>query len=148
MTTATEQGPPILKHLLAACKDDENGYRAAVKHVQSAELQSVLQGYAEQRAQYAVALHGALTELGARTADVGTFGGALHLGWATIKAAATGNDQTLLAECLRAEEAARERYEKALTENLLPNVRELVAGQLQGIRAACDRLLSLQALAT
>jgi uncharacterized protein (TIGR02284 family) len=149
MTSSSGQDHSILKHLFAACKDDENGYRSAVKHVKAEALQAMLHGYADQRAKYAAALQSALEERGGHSESSGTIAGALHLGWATIKAAATGgDDNALLAECVRAEEVARDRYEKALTEPLAPDVRELVGRQLRGIQAACEHLRALQAAAS
>ena len=147
MTSSSGQDHSTLKNLFAACKDDENGYRAAVKHVKDEGLKSVLHDYADQRAQYAAALQGALGALGSHSESSGTIAGALHLGWATIKAAATGGDNALLAECVHGEEAARERYEKALTEHLAPEARELIGRQLRGIQAACDHLRELQGAA-
>jgi uncharacterized protein (TIGR02284 family) len=149
MTSPNGEDRSTLKHLFAACKDSERGYRNAAKGAEADELKSLLEGFAEQRAQDAADLQSALGRQGSHSESSGTISGALHQGWTSIKSAATGgNDKALLAECARAEDAAKTLSEQSLGRHLSAGVRELVARQLLGIQGASDRLRALDGAAS
>ena len=123
MTTQKLELIGTLKRLYATCKDGENGYRRAARHVKQEDVKRLFQGYAEQRNQYAVVLQGELERLGTRAHKSGTIAEALHQGWTGIKSAVTGgSDKALVAECERAEDAAEKHFEEALKQPLPTDV--------------------------
>jgi uncharacterized protein (TIGR02284 family) len=141
MNTPNREVVSTLKTLFATCKDGENGYRMSAHHVQPEGLKTLLQGCAQQRAEYAAELRTALEGLGSQAVMAGTIAGALQQGWTNIQSAVTGGDEkALLAECVRGEELARKDYEDALQQDLSADVRALVQRQLAGILAVRDRL--------
>ena len=145
MTMPGEEDNSILRHLIAACKDAEHGYRTAAQYAGPQELKSTLLDCAEQRARYAAELQVPLDRWGHHSETSGTIGGALQQGWAAIKSALTGgNEKAHLAECERHEEEASKQYEEALQQHLSADARALVLRQLQGIQEACARLRTLQ----
>src|SRR5262245_22433322 len=111
-----EDDAPTLKGLFTVCKDSEHGLGTAAEQATDEGLKGKLLACASQRARYAEELQDLLALRGEHPARPGTIPGALHQGWAAIKAALKGgDDEALLAECQRGEAVAREAYEKALT---------------------------------
>ncbi len=130
-----------LKRLFEACKDGESRYGMAADHARDAEWKALFQGYAEQRAQFAVELQGELERLDARDRKTGTIAEEMHQSWTEIKAAVTGgSDQALFAECARGEDAAQKEFEEALRQDLPADVQALVRRQLAAVRQAHDRI--------
>jgi len=141
MTTLGWDLVGILMRLVEACRDGESGYRLAAGHVRDAGLKFLFQGHAEQRARFATDLQGELRRLGVRDRKAGAITAALHRGWAGVKAAVTaGSDRALVAECVRAEGAAKQLYTEALRHDLPQDVRALVRWQCEAVHEAHDRI--------
>jgi uncharacterized protein (TIGR02284 family) len=137
-----------LRRLFEASKDGDSGYRMAADHARGAELKTLFQGYAEQRARFAAELQGELERLGTQDRKTGTITETLHQGWTRIKAAVTGgSDKALIAECERAEDATRELYEEALRQDLPADVQALVRRQFAAVQEAHDRIRALEVAA-
>jgi uncharacterized protein (TIGR02284 family) len=148
MTSPNREIVWTLRDLFQTCKDGEHGYHAAAHFVKPEELKALLEGYAQQRGGYAAELHDEIERLGGHPGESGTVTGALRQGWTKIQSAVTGGDErALLVECARGDEAARKRYEQALTQDLSAEVRALVQRQLAGIHDARDRFRALDVAA-
>ena len=130
-----------LRRLFEACRDGAGGYRTAAGHARDAGLKSLFQAHAEQRDRFATDLQGELRRLGVRDRKTGAITAALHRGWAGVKAAVTaGSDRALVAECVRAEGAAKRLFTEALRHDLPEDVRALVRWQCEAVHEAHDRI--------
>jgi uncharacterized protein (TIGR02284 family) len=134
----------VLKPLIAACKDSENGYRAAKEHVADKKLKDVFEAEARQRGQFANELQAEVRRLGDPSEKKGTFAGAVHRGWIGLKSAFKGDARAVLAECERGERSTVTRYEEALAQEMPAEVRALVEKQLAKIKEAETRNSTLQ----
>ncbi len=69
----------------------------------------------------------------------------MHRGWINLKAAVTSrHEEAVLAEVEREEAAAVDLYQEVLEEHLPGPLREQVAGQLEEVRRAYDRIRSMR----
>lgn len=128
----------ILNDLLETVKDGEAGFRHAAEHAKDANLRSIFERYASQRATFAQELQGLVATLGEKPAQSGHVAGSLHRGWIAIKDAVTrGDDKAIVDEAERGEDVAKEAYENALTNSALTgNARTVVERQFTGVREA------------
>jgi uncharacterized protein (TIGR02284 family) len=115
----------VLHHLIDICKDGERGFRADL---------------AAQRKQFAAELGPHLQRLGG-LADGGTNAGTLHRGWMVLRGIVPGDhDHAIVTEAERGEHAALNAYKDALNGMLPPTVIDLVEEQRDAIRAANERI--------
>ncbi len=134
-----------LNDLIANCNDGVKGFRAAADAVGSASMKELLSARAQNVQQARAELQSEVRRLGGDPDTSGTAAGALHRGWIDLKAAVTGkNDNTIIAECVRGEEAAEKRYEDALGKDLPSNVRSIVERQYQGVLNNLDSMRALE----
>ncbi|MEO8647557.1 MAG: PA2169 family four-helix-bundle protein, partial [Acidobacteriota bacterium] len=90
-------------------------------------------------------LQSLVRSLGGDPENTGSTLGALHRGWINIKSAVTGkDDEAILNECERGEDAAKAAYKDALTKGLPANVSEVVGTQQSSIISAHDRVKALR----
>jgi len=83
--------------------------------------------------------------LGGAPAPRSSVSGTLHRQWVNIKSAIMGkDDEAILNECERGEDAAVNAYRKALSEDLPSDVRLIVERQYQGVLANHDRVKALR----
>ncbi len=123
----------ILNKLIAVCKTGEELFEVAATEVHSSPLQSMFRGYSLQRSRFSRDLDAAALALGksAPTTDVMAESGVeTHI--------ATGrNEQTVVEDCEREEEAAVSAYSAALEEPELPSaVQAMITAQAADIKAA------------
>jgi uncharacterized protein (TIGR02284 family) len=134
-----------LNNLIGACKDGENGFRAAADDVKNSELKALLQGYSQQRGQFVQELQAEVRRLGGTPEESGSLSGTLHRGWMNLKSVVTGKDDSAtIAECERGEESARAVYDKALKDHLPEEVQAVVDRQFASIKEAHDRIRALE----
>ena len=113
----------------------------AAGHARDAGLRFLFQAHAEQRDRFATDLQGELRRLGVRDRKTGAITAALRRGWAGVKAAVTaGSDRALVAECERAEGAAKRLFTEALRHDLPAEVQALVQRQCEAVHEAHDRI--------
>lgn len=137
----------ILNELIETLKDGQAGFRAAADDVQSLELKDLFLGYSEQRSGFSADLQALARTFGEfHPAESGTVAGALHRGWINLKSAlSTADEQAVLNECERGEDAAVAHYEKALRDpELDPTAEATVRTQYAAIKAAHDRVRGLR----
>lgn len=134
-----------LNGLIETCKDGQNGFKEAAEGIERSDLKSLFFEFSQQRAQFAGELQSLVQRLGGDPENAGSFSGALHRGWINIKSAVTGrDDEAILNECERGEDAAKDTYKAALDMGLPANVRETVQNQYTSILAAHDRVKALR----
>jgi uncharacterized protein (TIGR02284 family) len=135
-----------LNHLTEICKDGEKGFKEAADGLEgNSELQTLCLQYSRERGQFARELQYEVRLLNGDPVSSGTIAGALHRGWIDIKAAVTAKDEdAIVAECERGEDAAKEAYEKTLMDYLLPQATELVKRQYKKVLQSHDRFSALK----
>ncbi len=134
-----------LNDLVETCKDGEEGFQSAADGTTSHELKSIFQDYSRQRATFGSELRSAVTGLGGAPATSGHVSAALHRGWIDVKSAITGkDDQAILNECERGEDAAKANYSKAIGDGLPATVLTLVTTQFAEVKRTHDHIKSLR----
>ncbi|HMJ08204.1 MAG TPA: PA2169 family four-helix-bundle protein [Pyrinomonadaceae bacterium] len=134
-----------LNGLIETCKDGQNGFKEAAEGVERSDLKSLFYEFGQQRAQFAGELQSAVQGLGGEPEDSGSALAALHRGWINIKSVVTGKDEeAILNECERGEDAAKNAFKAALEMQLPSNIREIVQTQYTSVQAAHDRVKALR----
>jgi uncharacterized protein (TIGR02284 family) len=145
---STEQVVSTLNSLIETCRDGEEGFKTAAEGVDNAELKELFLSYSRQREDFAGELQDEVRRLGGDPEETGSVTASLHRGWMGIRAAVTGGDEaSVLAECERGEDAARNNYQHALEAALPDEVRAVVERQYAGIKEGHDRLRALEVAA-
>ncbi len=134
-----------LNGLIETCKDGQEGFKSAAEGVERSELKTIFYEFSQQRAEFAGVLQELVRSLGGDPEKTGSFSGTLHRGWIDMKSAVTGRDEeAILNECERGEDAAKDAYNKATQMALPADVQDVVSQQSQAILAAHNRVKSLR----
>ena len=134
-----------LNDLIETCRDGQEGFSTAAEAVGDTELKRLFHEYSRQRARFVGDLQDEVRRLGGDAENSGSITASLHRGWMGLRAAVTGRDDAaILAECERGEDAAVANYRAALGRDLPSNVRSLVERQFAEVKAAHDRVRSLE----
>ena len=134
-----------LNDLIETCRDGQEGFRTAAEAVSDGELRRLFHEYSRQRARFVGDLQDEVRRLGGDPENSGSIIASLHRGWMGLRAAVTGrDDRAILAECERGEDSALSNYRTALGRDLPASVRSLVERQFAEVKAAHDRVRSLQ----
>ncbi|MBI3951100.1 MAG: PA2169 family four-helix-bundle protein [Acidobacteria bacterium] len=145
MTWETDDLISTLNNLIETCKDGEQGFRQAAEGVKDPDLKALFNSYSRQRAQFAADLQAEVRRLGGDPEKMGSVAGALHRGWINIKSAVTGQDEeAVIAEAERGEDAAVKNYQEALNKDLPADLRVLIERQYMQIKEAHDRVRALE----
>jgi uncharacterized protein (TIGR02284 family) len=146
-----EQNDKVIGHLndlIETCKDGEKGFRAAAEAIPEegdAELRTLFNMYAQQRARFAAELQNEVLRRGGEPAQAGHVSAAFHRGWMNLKAGISGQDEaSIISECERGEDAAKRNYEHVLKQNLPSDILAIAETQFAEIRLAHDRIRSLE----
>lgn len=135
----------VLNNLIETCEDGVKGFRDAAEAVRNPLAKEVLSSRIEYIERAESDLKAAVRRLGGDPESRGSATGALHRGWMNLKAAITGkDDEAIIAECERGENAAVERYEDALQKELPSDIRQMVNRQYQGTLQNRDRISELR----
>jgi uncharacterized protein (TIGR02284 family) len=134
-----------LSHLIAVCKDGEQGYQSAQEDVDRADLRELFGSLSEQRGRFAAELWG-VAHLPGDPADCkGTLKAKAHRGWMNLKAAVKkGDPKGVLRQVERGERAALKRYKEALQQTMPPDVHALVERQFGQIQKIHGSIAGLQ----
>jgi uncharacterized protein (TIGR02284 family) len=134
-----------LNGLIQTCKDGQEGFKEAAEGVERSDLKSLFYEFSQQRAQFAGELQNLVQTLGGDPENSGSFSGAIHRGWINIKSAVTGKDEaSILNECERGEDSAKNTYKDALKESLPGYVLETIQTQYSSVQQAHDRIKALR----
>jgi uncharacterized protein (TIGR02284 family) len=139
------KGISTLNDLIETCRDGEKGFRTAAEGVKDPRVKSVFERYARQRAEMVRELQEQVRKLGGTPGQSGSVSASLHRGWMNIKSLVTGNDDNaIIAEAERGEDAAKAAYAKALKEDLPAGVRTLIQSQADIVKLAHDEVRALE----
>ena len=134
-----------LNGLIETCKDGQEGFKEAAEGVERSDLKSLFYEFSQQRSQFAGDLQTLVQTLGGDPENSGSIAGSLHRGWINIKSAVTGKDEgSILNECERGEDSAKNAYKEALEQNLPAHVRDTVQTQFTSVQSAHDRIKALR----
>ncbi len=136
----------VLNDLIETCKDGQQGFSTSAERVTSSSLRQVLEQRAQDCASAATELQALVVQHGGTPEQSGSVTGAMHRGWVKLVGAVTGSDdQAILNECERGEDAALARYRAAMKEDGLPEaVRTVIARQQQGAQRNHDQIKALR----
>lgn len=134
-----------LNDLIETCKDGELGFRDCAENIRSTGVQEILLAAAERCREAAHELQREVQMLGGKAETSGSLSGSAHRRWVDIKGAIMGKDEaSVLAECERGEDVAKESYQRALEQDLPANIRTLVERQYRGVLQNHDRVRALE----
>jgi uncharacterized protein (TIGR02284 family) len=134
-----------LNGLIETCKDGQNGFTTAAEGIERSDLKSLFFEFAQQRSQFAGELQTLVQSLGGDPENSGSIAGSLHRGWMNIKTAVVGKDEaSILNECERGEDSAKNAYKSALQEGLPTHILDTVQTQYVAIQSAHDRIKALR----
>ncbi|MNX43935.1 hypothetical protein D3C86_744060 [compost metagenome] len=139
----TKETVKTLEGLISILEDGKLGYTDAAEHVENPAMKTDFLEYARERALFIVELQNQINKLGKST-DTSGGGplGALHRAWIDIKSAFTGGEtEAIINACITGEEAAIEKYKKALEENHLEHDQiYIVSKQLNSIQNTLSQI--------
>jgi len=136
-----------LNDLIECCKDGEQGFKTCAEDASGLhpKLKAVLRERQLECAASASELQSLVRAQGGNPETHSTVSGSLHRGWLNIKTAIRGkDDEAVLNECERGEDAAVKNYRKALEKDLPMNIRLIVERQFQGVLRNHDQIKVLR----
>ena len=136
----------IIEKLIAVCKDGAESLELAASEANSSVVQSLFRGYSLQRLRFSGDLQTAASALGkSLPAEEGSASGAVSRTWMKATDATARDEQAVISECERGEDAAEAAYTLALEEPELPSgVRALIAAQAMEVKGAHNEVRNLR----
>ncbi len=136
----TEEISNKLNELLVKNYDAEKGYLNAADNVENSKLKIFFKRRATERSEFAKELRTEILRYGEDPKDSGSFKGAVHRNWMSLKALFKSNDEeAILEEAIRGEEASLEEYNEVLKDrNLPPSIDQMLFKQRNAIQAAIN----------
>lgn len=129
-----------LQDLLVKNYDAEKGFKKSMEMVKSESLKHFLQKQAAQHSRFATELTDQLRNLNEEPREKGSITGDMHRAWIDIKTSVSGNkDESVLAECIRGEQASVEEYEEKMRAHHFP---QQISSVLQRQSQEIQRTLS------
>ena len=145
MPINTEEVIDTLNDLIETCKDGEHGFLECAENVKNSDLKLVFNTGAQRCVEAAAELQREVVQVGGTPQQKGSLAGSAHRRWVDVKAAIMGRDDaSVLAECERGEDVAKERYERALQKDLPESIRTIVERQYRGVLQNHDRVRVLE----
>lgn len=135
----------VLNDLIETSKDGEKGFLTCAERCKSAELKAVFERRAEECRIGAQELQSLVVQGGEKPETGGSVAGAMHRGWVIARGAVALNDDlSMLEECERGEDVAKNSYRKALEKDLPPSIRAVVQRQADGVQRNHDQIKRLR----
>jgi uncharacterized protein (TIGR02284 family) len=146
MSNKNEHVIDALEELIEISRDGQNGYRDGSEHVKNAELKRLLSAVSLERAKFAGDLENEAVRYGKSDVDrSGTTLGAIHRGWANLKAALGGGDDAILASMEQGDKFAKDYYDRYIQDNSLPDeLLGIIRNQAQAVVGTLDRIQALR----
>jgi uncharacterized protein (TIGR02284 family) len=139
-----EETISVLNHLIQVSKDGEREFHDCAEKVTDPELLNFFTETSQRCAEGVTMLQKEVSRLGGEPETEGSFSGAAHRMWTSLKTAIASDDKsTILKACEVGEQQAVEAYEKALDEDLPADIRSMIEMQHQGVVANRDRVHTL-----
>jgi uncharacterized protein (TIGR02284 family) len=139
-----DQAISTLNNLIETLKDGKNGFESAAADVKDTKVKTVFLECAQERSRLAGELQAEVSRRGGEPEKSGSTSAALHRGWMNLKNALGGGEKAILDEAERGEDVAVKSYEKALKENLPPDLASVVQRQYTEVKQAHDRVRDLR----
>lgn len=137
----------VLNDLIEINNDRMKGYDKAIKELteENADLKPLFEHMIIESHNDKMALATEVLVLKGETAEGTTNSGKIYRAWMTVKAAFTGHDRkSILADCVKGEDAAQAAYKTALADENLPHyVHDLVAEQQAKLKFSHDKIKML-----
>lgn len=129
-----------LNELLVKNYDAEKGYLNAIDNVDSNDLKMFFKRRASERSEFAKELRTEILRYGQIPEESGSFKGTMHRNWMSLKSTfISNNEESVLEEAIRGEEASLEEYDKLMKENNLPpTIDNLILKHRNAIQAAIN----------
>ena len=129
-----------LNELLIKNYDAEKGYLNAIDNVENDSLKMFFKRRASERSEFAKELRTEILQYGEIPEDSGSFKGTMHRNWMSLKSTFnTNNDEAILEEAIRGEEASLEEYNELMKErNLPPSIDALLVKHKNAIQSAIN----------
>lgn len=136
----TEEISKKLNELLIKNYDAEKGYLNAVDNVENERLKMFFKRRASERSTFAKELRTEILRYGEIPVDSGSFKGTMHRNWMSLKSTfSPNNEDAILEEAIRGEEASLKEYDNLINEkNLPPSIDELILRHRNAIQAAIN----------
>tara|TARA_R110000868_G_scaffold121404_3_gene322061 strand:- start:158 stop:607 length:450 start_codon:yes stop_codon:yes gene_type:complete len=136
----TEKISNKLNELLIKNYDAEKGYLNASENVESPSLKIFFKRRATERSEFAKEIKTEILRYGKEPKDSGSFKGTLHRNWMSLKSLFSTNDEeAILEEAIKGEEASLEEYENILKDrNMPPTIDSMLIKQKNAIQAAIN----------
>jgi uncharacterized protein (TIGR02284 family) len=134
-----------LNDLIETCKDGEQGFMTCAEDIKNVSTKEMFTVAAQRCRDAAQELQREVQLLGGKAETSGSLSGSAHRRWVDVKSAITGkSDASVLAECERGEDVAKESYQRALEKDLPPKIRAIVERQYRGVLENHDRVRALE----
>lgn len=134
-----------LNGLIEICKDGQQGFKEAAEGVERSDLKTLFYEFSQQRANFSGELIDLVRSLGGDPETDSSVTGSIHRAWINLKSAITGrDDNAILSECERGEDAAKAAFKEAAQMSLPANVLETVRTQYSSVQSAHDRIKALR----
>lgn len=129
-----------LNELLVKNYDAEKGYLKAIDKVENKNLKMFFKRRASERSEFAKDLRTEILRYGEIPEDDGSFKGAMHRNWMALKATfSSNNEEAILEEAIKGEEANLKEYNEILADSTLPpTIDALLTKQKNAIQAAIN----------
>ncbi len=129
-----------LNELLIKNYDAEKGYLNSIENVDSDRLKMFFKRRASERSEFAKELRTEILQYGEIPEDSGSFKGTMHRNWMTLQSTFSSNDEeAVLEEAIRGEEASLEVYNDLIKEkNLPPSIDALLVKHKNAIQSAIN----------
>lgn len=134
-----------LNDLIETSRDGEEGFLACAEQLRDPAIKSFFSERAAQCARTVSELQNQVLALGGKPGRRGSVSSALHRRWRDIKSVITDqDDEAVLDECERGEDAAVDRYRRALETPLSDSLRTMVEQQYQEVLRNRDAVKALR----
>lgn len=136
----TEKISNKLNELLIKNYDAEKGYLNAAENVENSTLKIFFKRRASERSEFAKEIRTEILRYGEEPKDSGSFKGTMHRNWMSLKSLFSTNDEeAILEEAIRGEEASLEEYEDILKDrNMPPTIDSMLFKQKNAIQSAIN----------
>ena len=138
----------VSKNIVEVLEDGKKGFdHAADKLAESnrADLAPMFREFSEQRAGFAAELTTMAAAYGDEIDEHGSVKGTIHRGWMAVKDALSGSDPDgILDAAEQGEDHAVDSYKKALDEDISPELKDVLRGQMGTVQATHDQVKALR----
>ncbi|GAA4804772.1 PA2169 family four-helix-bundle protein [Litoribaculum gwangyangense] len=129
-----------LNELLIKNYDAEKGYLKAIDTIDNDRLKMFFKRRASERSEFAKELRTEILRYGELPENAGSFKGIMHRNWMSLKSLfSSNNEEAILEEAIRGEEASLEEYNEILKDKTLPpTIDSLLTKQKNAIQASIN----------